>query len=196
MTDNDTKNILDTDGFPLGEAVKLPGAHGGGKSRPLLFVTGAMAGLMGLGGGSLLDEILGGKIEEPGAELERLIAERQQQRLQERPVPEMQFFEDQVRANCCSTCNGRREIRLLLDTGPAMKEIEHPILGKRQFTINTPYRRSGTALVGRNEPCPCGSGKKNKRCHNTTGQPTGRFQFMPETCHCQRRGQMLMPAVA
>lgn len=28
----------------------------------------------------------------------------------------------------------------------------------------TPYQRA-TLKVGRNEPCPCGSGKKFKRCH-------------------------------
>jgi preprotein translocase subunit SecA len=29
------------------------------------------------------------------------------------------------------------------------------------------------ATVGRNELCPCGSGKKFKRCHGAPGGPTG-----------------------
>ena len=29
---------------------------------------------------------------------------------------------------------------------------------------SVPYRRT-EAKVGRNEPCPCGSGKKYKKCH-------------------------------
>jgi preprotein translocase subunit SecA len=31
-------------------------------------------------------------------------------------------------------------------------------------------RREGDK-VGRNDPCPCGSGKKYKRCHGATGAP-------------------------
>ena len=27
--------------------------------------------------------------------------------------------------------------------------------------------------VGRNDPCPCGSGKKYKKCHGAPGGPTG-----------------------
>jgi preprotein translocase subunit SecA len=29
------------------------------------------------------------------------------------------------------------------------------------------------AGVGRNADCPCGSGKKNKKCHGAPGGPTG-----------------------
>jgi preprotein translocase subunit SecA len=27
----------------------------------------------------------------------------------------------------------------------------------------------GSAKVGRNDPCPCGSGKKYKKCHGANG---------------------------
>jgi len=30
--------------------------------------------------------------------------------------------------------------------------------------VNEPFKRPGRK-VGRNEPCPCGSGKKYKQCH-------------------------------
>ena len=40
-----------------------------------------------------------------------------------------------------------------LRKGPAQKKAEKPQTVKRQ-----------TAKVGRNDPCPCGSGKKYKKC--------------------------------
>ncbi len=32
----------------------------------------------------------------------------------------------------------------------------------------TPYQRT-EAKTGRNDPCPCGSGKKFKKCHGNAG---------------------------
>jgi len=40
--------------------------------------------------------------------------------------------------------------------------------GAGQTTKSDPFVR-GTAKVGRNEPCPCGSGKKFKQCHGKLG---------------------------
>ena len=34
----------------------------------------------------------------------------------------------------------------------------------REASDQTPYVRDGRK-IGRNEPCPCGSGKKYKQCH-------------------------------
>lgn len=31
--------------------------------------------------------------------------------------------------------------------------------------LNTNHPRVGQQKVGRNDPCPCGSGKKYKKCH-------------------------------
>jgi preprotein translocase subunit SecA len=31
--------------------------------------------------------------------------------------------------------------------------------------------RKTAAKIGRNEPCPCGSGKKYKKCHGQPGAP-------------------------
>jgi len=36
--------------------------------------------------------------------------------------------------------------------------------GAGEVTLDLPIRRS-LPKVGRNEPCPCGSGKKYKKCH-------------------------------
>jgi hypothetical protein len=33
--------------------------------------------------------------------------------------------------------------------------------------------------VGRNDPCPCGSGKKFKKCHGRIGQESGLSQQSP-----------------
>ena len=40
----------------------------------------------------------------------------------------------------------------------------------RPKTGLTPYRRD-MPKVGRNEPCPCGSGKKFKDCHGDSDEP-------------------------
>jgi preprotein translocase subunit SecA len=45
----------------------------------------------------------------------------------------------------------RQQRELQYQTGPAQAEAPKPV-------------RAG-AKVGRNEPCPCGSGKKYKKCH-------------------------------
>lgn len=45
------------------------------------------------------------------------------------------------------------------DEGSAMPEQQ-----KAEADVHTPYTREGQK-VGRNEPCPCGSGKKYKQCH-------------------------------
>ena len=40
-----------------------------------------------------------------------------------------------------------------------------------------PVRKVADETVGRNDPCPCGSGKKYKHCHGASGaaaQPTGK----------------------
>ncbi|MCW8998586.1 MAG: SEC-C metal-binding domain-containing protein, partial [Kangiellaceae bacterium] len=43
-------------------------------------------------------------------------------------------------------------------------EQESAMPGGQQDDAHTPFRREGQK-VGRNEPCPCGSGKKYKQCH-------------------------------
>ncbi|HMI54478.1 MAG TPA: preprotein translocase subunit SecA [Candidatus Saccharimonadales bacterium] len=48
----------------------------------------------------------------------------------------------------------RQQKELQYQTGPAQAEAPKPV-------------RTG-AKVGRNDPCPCGSGKKYKKCHGTT----------------------------
>jgi preprotein translocase subunit SecA len=47
----------------------------------------------------------------------------------------------------------RQQQQLQFQTGPAQAEAPKPV-------------RAG-AKVGRNDPCPCGSGKKYKKCHGT-----------------------------
>jgi preprotein translocase subunit SecA len=48
----------------------------------------------------------------------------------------------------------RQQKDLQYQTGPAQAEAPKPV-------------RAG-AKVGRNDPCPCGSGKKYKKCHGAT----------------------------
>ena len=49
----------------------------------------------------------------------------------------------------------RQQKDLQYQTGPAQAEAPKPV-------------RAG-AKVGRNDPCPCGSGKKYKKCHGANG---------------------------
>ncbi len=42
--------------------------------------------------------------------------------------------------------------------------IENVLLLKKAINPNVPLRRSTAAKIGRNDPCPCGSGKKYKNC--------------------------------
>jgi len=48
------------------------------------------------------------------------------------------------------------------DLSAAAVAIHRFFHGRRQTQIRVP---AGAVRVGRNEPCPCGSGKKFKRCH-------------------------------
>jgi len=50
------------------------------------------------------------------------------------------------------------DVKYAHERGSAMPEQEEPA------EAHTPYTREGVK-VGRNEPCPCGSGKKYKQCH-------------------------------
>jgi preprotein translocase subunit SecA len=47
-------------------------------------------------------------------------------------------------------------------SGPAPDASAEPVLELPRVTI-----RRETPKVGRNEPCPCGSGKKFKNCHGS-----------------------------
>ena len=49
-------------------------------------------------------------------------------------------------------------------TGEGLKQEETPTIpNKSQSAPNTPIKNQGPQ-VGRNDPCPCGSGKKYKNC--------------------------------
>ncbi|RYZ10379.1 MAG: hypothetical protein EOO73_01750 [Myxococcales bacterium] len=58
-----------------------------------------------------------------------------------------------------------RLVACLLDSG---RDAEANEILARENTGAQSARRaltSASAVVGRNEPCPCGSGKKFKKCH-------------------------------
>src|SRR5690606_1884260 len=59
------------------------------------------------------------------------------------------------------------EPRGLAYTGPS-EDGEPEAQGTTVNDADDPY-----ANVGRNEECPCGSGKKYKKCHGASGGPTG-----------------------
>ncbi len=45
------------------------------------------------------------------------------------------------------------------------KPLEKPVTGEAGITHRSPLIAHRSAKVGRNDPCPCGSGKKYKKCH-------------------------------
>jgi len=67
---------------------------------------------------------------------------------------------DVLRRGRAATQRGRR--RRITSPGPAA--APPPAVPSPAPTPHLPVRRSGPK-VGRNEPCPCGSGQKYKRCH-------------------------------
>jgi uncharacterized protein len=53
-------------------------------------------------------------------------------------------------------------------------EIPDTVVAAREYWIDHPPERRpstrSTPKIGRNDPCPCGSGKKFKHCHGATGE--------------------------
>jgi hypothetical protein len=49
--------------------------------------------------------------------------------------------------------------------GPASASRQPPRVGGDDAAVKTVRRDE--PKVGRNDPCPCGSGKKYKKCHGT-----------------------------
>jgi preprotein translocase subunit SecA len=45
------------------------------------------------------------------------------------------------------------------------RELEAARMAGSSSGGREPMQRTGGAKVGRNDPCPCGSGKKFKKCH-------------------------------
>jgi hypothetical protein len=86
----------------------------------------------------------------------------------------------------CQTPDGRRQVTMLIRTtpdpmGPApvrvprqamLRELglgdepsTEPVSGPQRPSLAEPLpTASGDGKVGRNDPCPCGSGKKYKKC--------------------------------
>jgi preprotein translocase subunit SecA len=46
---------------------------------------------------------------------------------------------------------------------PENPDLRYPVAGAG--ASNQPTQRRTGKKVGRNDPCPCGSGKKYKKCH-------------------------------
>jgi len=72
------------------------------------------------------------------------------ERMMPKEVKEMRTNEDQIEA----TLSGGQKIQGQSD--------ENPVIVKAENASHTPIKMD---KVGRNDPCPCGSGKKYKKCH-------------------------------
>jgi preprotein translocase subunit SecA len=56
----------------------------------------------------------------------------------------------------------QQEVQQIEQRRPQQMVMSHG--AEREAAGSTPVKREGDK-VGRNDPCPCGSGKKYKRCH-------------------------------
>jgi uncharacterized protein len=56
---------------------------------------------------------------------------------------------------------------------PQRKLDREALLQSRPLNVTSPVR-TAAAKIGRNDPCPCGSGKKFKKCCGAPGGPYGR----------------------
>ena len=76
--------------------------------------------------------------------------------IKERPAPEMQTNSEEIDSNV---------------TRPRMQPINSEAAAQqavaRRISANSPAPRPSVPEAGRNDPCPCGSGKKYKKCHGT-----------------------------
>ena len=61
-------------------------------------------------------------------------------------------------------CPPRRRAASVARMTKATPHVHGPDCDHDHDHIRAPYVRE-TPKIGRNEPCPCGSGKKFKRCH-------------------------------
>jgi preprotein translocase subunit SecA len=57
----------------------------------------------------------------------------------------------------------------LAATGVAATALKEPAAKPTQQVLRPEAPLHGGEEVGRNEPCPCGSGKKYKKCHGRVG---------------------------
>ena len=54
-------------------------------------------------------------------------------------------------------------------TGVAATALREPVAKPTQQVLRPEVHLHGGEEVGRNDPCPCGSGKKYKKCHGRMG---------------------------
>ena len=73
---------------------------------------------------------------------------------------------DLVPAGFLDNVPNREEARevALRDLGKLVYAAYQSFAKERLVTAQAAHARAATARIGRNEPCPCGSGKKYKRC--------------------------------
>ena len=75
-----------------------------------------------------------------------------------------------------ATANDGDEAGEVLDSGPAEPPAPGPVVRREPVVLGAPAPRrmdepvasTDWSTVGRNDPCPCGSGKKFKKCHGQT----------------------------
>ena len=82
----------------------------------------------------------------------------------------MTALKDTLKADLIEAIRSRDEVTaatIIKPTEVVIEAFDAALSGRR------PGEKQGTIVastkVGRNEPCPCGSGKKYKKCHGAAG---------------------------
>lgn len=85
--------------------------------------------------------------------------------LAEQPIEQaMQTNEAQIAAELEHTGAAQPQAVLSSPAADSVDDIS-PFNSVRRFSANTPAPTASATRAGRNDPCPCGSGKKFKKCH-------------------------------
>ncbi|MBI3316395.1 MAG: preprotein translocase subunit SecA [Candidatus Omnitrophica bacterium] len=108
----------------------------------------------------LFDSMVQGIKDETVEMMFRVQVVREQEPLKSTPVPQAQFLHPQSESLSDSVS------RIRTTDSPSPVGLLHPNAENDEAPPSSSIHHSGSK-VGRNDPCPCGSGKKYKKCHGT-----------------------------
>jgi preprotein translocase subunit SecA len=79
-----------------------------------------------------------------------------------------QMFQELTEAIQDDIVRGVMKVQLVMAEPPPELVVERPLITNPPAEPARPVRAAPDRPVGRNDPCPCGSGKKYKKCHGRT----------------------------
>jgi len=92
------------------------------------------------------------------------------------------LFDEDVVEEICESFTGDDDITVTL-TAPFGDDSDFDVDGFFELSQPQPVSAPRTREAGRNDPCPCGSGKKYKKCHLDSDRASGNVSSKTETVH-------------